>query len=320
MLDIQYLVSSIQHPASRKMKSIGIIANLTKDGATQIVAEVFGWLQSRGIHPLITKDCAAAVWTDSEPAHTGSYRLMDREELVHRADGLVVFGGDGTLLNVARLPGAESVPILPVNLGSLGFLTEVTLDELYPALTKVLEGDFQLDERMMLRVKLHKEEGEERRGEACLAPTSVALNDAVISKGPFSRIISLESYIDGEHVATYSADGLIVSTPSGSTAYSLSAGGPIVHPSLSAFILTPICPHTLTVRPHIVSAESRVSIVVRSVHCNIMLTIDGQEAFNLHPDSVVEIEKASETIKLIKSRKRSYYEVLKTKLKWGGDA
>jgi len=285
------------------MKSVGIIANLTKDGASHIVAEVSDWLRSRGIQPLITEDCAAALSLEVCSA-------MDEEKLVHQADSLVVFGGDGTLLSVARIPGAEGVPILAVNLGSLGFLTEVTLDELYPMLTKMLENDFQLDERIMLRATLY----EENKAEA----QSVALNDAVISKGPFSRIISLESYIDGEHVATYRADGLIVSTPSGSTAYSLSAGGPIVYPGLNVFILTPICPHTLTVRPHIVSADSHISIIVRSVHSNIMLTIDGQKAFNLHPDSVVKIERASETVKLIRSRKRSYYEVLKTKLKWGG--
>ena len=299
------------------MKSIGIIANLTKDGATQVVAEVSDWLQSRGILPLVTEDYATEVGAGLKPALTSGYRVMDKAELVHQADCLIVFGGDGTLLHAAHLPGVESVPILAVNLGSLGFLTEVTLDELYPVLTEVLEGDFQLDERMMLRATLRKENEERGRGTACRAPTGIALNEAVISKGPFSRIISLESYIDGEHIATYSADGLIVSTPSGSTAYSLSAWGPIVHPSLSAFILTPICPHMLTMRPLIVSAESRISIVIRSVHCNIMLTIDGQEAFALRPDSVVEIEKASETIKLIRSRKRSYYKVLRTKLKWG---
>jgi len=286
------------------MKFIGIIANLTKDRAAQTVSELSDWLRERGIKTLITKDCMAVLSLDG-------CRVMDSEELVRQADGLIVLGGDGTLLNVARIPGTGNVPILAVNLGSLGFLTEIALDELYPALTKVLEGDFQLHERMMLRATLYNE------GKRKIEAQSVALNDAVIRQGTFSRIISLESYIDGEHVATYGADGLIIATPSGSTAHSLSAGGPIVHPGLSAFILTPICPHTLTVRPHIVSAESRVSIIIRSAHSNMMLTIDGQEAFDLYPNSVVEIDKAPETIKLISSRKRSYYEVLRTKLKWG---
>ncbi len=286
------------------MKSIGIIANLTKSGAAQVVAELSDWLQSRSMTPLITEDCAALL-------NAGNYAVVDRESLILQSDCVIVFGGDGTLLNATHLPGAESVPILPVNLGGLGFLTEVTLDELYPELAKILEGDFQLDERMMLQATLRK------KNEGQVEVRNVALNDAVISKNPFARMISLEYHIDGEHVATYRADGLIISTPSGSTAYSLSAGGPIVCPDLNAFILTPICPHALTARPLIVSAESRISIVVRSVHSNIMLTIDGQEAFDLCPDSVVEIEKAPDTIKLIRSRKRSYYEVLKTKLKWG---
>ncbi len=287
------------------MRSIGIIANLTKEGAAQTVVEVCEWLQSRSINPLVMEGC-------DEVLSSGGCKVMAKEELVSQADGLIVFGGDGTLLSVARLPGVGNLPILAVNLGSLGFLTEVTLDELYPALTKVLQGDFQLDERMMLQATLRRENGGE------IETQSVALNDAVISREPFSRMISLESYIDGEHVATYRSDGLIVATPSGSTAYSLSAWGPIVHPSLSAFILTPICPHTLTVRPYIAPAGSRISIIVRSTDSNAMLTIDGQEAFEIHPDSVVEIEKATETVRLIRSHKRSYYEVLKTKLKWGG--
>ena len=287
------------------MKFIGIIPNLTKAGAAQVVAELSEWLQNNDITPLIMKNCAAITGLADK------CKVLEKEELVSLADGLIVLGGDGTLLSVARFPCVEGVPILAVNLGSLGFLTEVTLDELYPALTQILAGDFQLDERMMLRATLRKENGDEIQGQ------SVALNDAVIRGGSFSRIMSLETYIDDEHVATYGADGLIVATPSGSTAHSLSAGGPIVHPNLSAFILTPICPHTLTVTPYIVSAEARISIAVRSVHSDIMLTIDGQEAFELHPNSVVEIEKAPGTVKLIRSRKRSYYEVLKTKLKWG---
>ena len=214
------------------MKSIGIIANLTKSGAAQVVAELSDWLQSRSMTPLITEDCAALL-------NAGNYAVVDRESLILQSDCVIVFGGDGTLLNATHLPGAESVPILPVNLGGLGFLTEVTLDELYPELAKILEGDFQLDERMMLQATLRK------KNEGQVEVRNVALNDAVISKNPFARMISLEYHIDGEHVATYRADGLIISTPSGSTAYSLSAGGPLVCPDLNAFILMPICPHAL---------------------------------------------------------------------------
>ncbi len=287
------------------MKSIGIIANLTKDLAIQVVTEVIEWLKNKDINPLITEECADALKIDQ-------FRVVERNKIVHYSDCLIVFGGDGTLLNAARLPDADKVPILAVNMGSLGFLTEVALDELYPALEKVLDGDFSLDERMMLKVMLMAEDGKK------LKSCSVALNDAVISKEPFSRIISLESYIDGEHVGIYSGDGIIIATPSGSTAYSLSAGGPIIHPGLNSFILTPLCSHTLTLRPLVVSAESRIKVVVKGVYSNVMLTIDGQEAFKLNPGSTIEIEKADETIKLIRSRKRNYYEVLRTKLKWGG--
>jgi NAD+ kinase len=164
---------------------------------------------------------------------------------------------------------------------------------------------------MMLRARLYHEGSTEVEAER------IALNDAVINKGAFSRVIWLESYIDGEYMATVNGDGLIVSTPSGCTAYSLSAGGPIVCPNLNVFILTYICPHTLTFRPQIVPAESKISIIIKSLHSNILLAIDGQEGFNLEPNSVIEIDKAPETIKLIRSLKRSYYEVLRTKLKWG---
>lgn len=287
------------------MKSIGIIANLTKDSAFTVVSEVLNWLQDRGMIPLITEECAEALKTDK-------FETVDKNSIVNHSDCLIVFGGDGTLLKATHLPDADNVPILAVNTGSLGFLTEVALDELYPALEKVLDGDFNLDERMMLQVKLLSEDSHN------LKSCSLALNDAVISKKPFSRIIALESYIDGEHVAIYSGDGLIVSTPSGSTAYSLSAGGPIIHPGLNSLILTPLCSHTLTLRPLVVSPDSHVRVVVKGINTDVMLTVDGQESFDLNPGSIIEIEKADKTIKLIRSRKRSYYEVLRTKLKWGG--
>lgn len=286
------------------MKPIGIIANLTKEKAPQTVSELSNWLHRRNIAHFITEDCANILGN-------GNYTILSQEDLIKQSSYVIVFGGDGTLLNMSRIPGAVNVPILAVNLGSLGFLTEVTLDELYPALTEILAGNFQLDERMMLQAMLRD------KSDAEVKAQSVALNDAVISNGPFSRIISLETYIDDEYVATYNADGLIIATPSGSTAYSLSAGGPIMHPGLGAFVLTPICPHTLTLRPLIVSSESCISVVIRSTHSNITLTVDGQEDFGLNPDCVVEIKRAAETVKLIRSRKRSYYEVLKTKLKWG---
>jgi NAD+ kinase len=286
------------------MKTIGITANLSKNGAAQVVAEVSDWLKKRNITPLVTENCASAIDPDV-------CTVMKGEEIVRNADAFIVFGGDGTILRVSHIPGVSQIPILPVNMGSLGFLAEIAIDELYTSLTRVLDGDYQIDERMMLRARIYKPNSKE------LVVERNALNDAVINKGAFSKVIWLESYIDGEYMATCNGDGLIISTPSGCTAYSLSAGGPIVCPNLNVFIITYICPHNLTFRPQIVSAESKISIVVKSSHSNILLAIDGQEAFNLQSNSVVEIDKAPEAIKLIKSHKRSYYEVLRTKLKWG---
>ncbi len=288
----------------KKIKSIGIIANITKPGVVKVTSEVSEWLIEKGIEPLITDEYAVSYGSSK-------CKVLSISELIKQADCLIVFGGDGTVLSVSHVPGVSELPILPVNMGGLGFLTEVTLDELYPELGKVLEGDFQIDERMMLKARVYKHNSKDIEFEG------VALNEAVINKGAFSRIIWLESYINDEYMATFNGDGLIVSTPSGGTAYSLSAGGPIVCPTLSVFILTYICPHTLTFRPQIVPGDSKISIIVKSLHSNILLALDGQEAVNLEPDSKVEIEKAEDTIKLIRSRKRSYYEVLRTKLKWG---
>ncbi|HGE71217.1 TPA: NAD(+) kinase [Candidatus Poribacteria bacterium] len=286
------------------MNTIGIIANLTKDGATKVVAEVSNWLNDKGITTLITKDCSANIDSDQ-------CLIMESKEIVQKADALIVFGGDGTILSVSHIPGVTRLPILPINMGGLGFLTEVGLDELYTTLEKVLDGNYQLDERMMLRAKIINPNTNEAEIER------TALNDAVINKGAFSRMIWLETYIDQEYVSTVNGDGIIISTPSGCTAYSLSAGGPIVCPNLNVFIITYICPHTLSFRPQIVPAESKISVIVKSLHSNILLAIDGQEGFDLEPNSIIQIDKAPETIKLIRSEKRSYYEILRTKLKWG---
>lgn len=286
------------------MNTIGIIANLTKENAIKVVADVSNWLNDKGITTLITEDCAVNLNSDQ-------CLIMDNEEMIQKADAIIVFGGDGTILHASHIPGITRLPILPVNMGGLGFLTEVGLDELYIALDKVLNGNYQLDERMMLRAKIINPNTKETEVER------IALNDAVINKGAFSRMIWLETYIDQEYVSTVNGDGIIISTPSGCTAYSLSAGGPIVCPSLNVFIITYICPHTLSFRPQIVPAESKISIIVKSLHSNILLAIDGQEGFDLVPNSIVEIDKAPETIKLIRSEKRNYYEILRTKLKWG---
>jgi NAD+ kinase len=226
-----------------------------------------------------------------------------------RVDLLVVLGGDGTLLSMARLVGVRGIPILGVNLGALGFLTEIPLEELYITLEEALTGHYQFSERIMLTAHIH------RQGER-IAEYSV-LNDVVINKGALARIIEIETYIDREYVTTYRADGLIISTPTGSTAYSMAAGGPIIFPSLQALVLTPICPHTLTNRPLVVPNGVSIEVILASEKEDVYLTLDGQVGFALRYRDVVEVKSAERSIKLIKSSHRSYYEVLRTKLKWG---
>ena len=196
-----------------------------------------------------------------------------------------------------------------MNLGGLGFLTEIRLDEVYQALEKVIQGDFKTDKRVMLCASVI------RKGER-LAEFHV-LNDAVIDKGALARIIDLETTIDGEYLTTFKSDGLIISTPTGSTAYNLSAGGPIVYPSLHAVIITPICPHTLTNRPIMVPDEVEIRVVLKAKSQEVALTLDGQQGFSLEYEDVVEIKKRETDILLIKSPFRTYFEVLREKLKWG---
>jgi NAD+ kinase len=222
---------------------------------------------------------------------------------------IIVLGGDGTLLSVARLVGDQEVPILGVNLGGLGFLTEITLEELYRVMEKVVQGDFITNERVVLNVSVI------RRGEK-MAEFFV-LNDAVINKGALARIIDLETTINQDYVTTFKSDGLIISTPTGSTAYNLSAGGPIVYPSLHCIIITPICPHTLTNRPIVIPDDVEIRATLKAKQQEVILTLDGQQGFTLEFEDVVEVKKAEGRILLIKSPYRHYFEVLREKLKWG---
>ncbi|MEK6725323.1 MAG: NAD(+)/NADH kinase [Deltaproteobacteria bacterium] len=281
------------------MKRIGIIAKTDKPQAVEVSKELIPWLKGRGIEPVIDEGLGALL---------GISGCCSKNQTASKSDMLLVLGGDGTLLAAAGLVGVTGIPILGVNLGSLGFLTEITIDELYPAMERVLKGEYEIEERVMLSVRIVRNGTE--------TGLFTVLNDVVVSRGSTARIIDLETKVNGDYVTTYKADGLIVSTPTGSTAYSLSAGGPIIYPSLRVFTLTPICPHTLTNRPVIISDDSLVTISLLSRE-DVLLTTDGISGPAIHYGDTIEVSKAENTIKLIKSPYRSYYEVLRKKLRWG---
>lgn len=251
------------------------------------------WLSVRGVR-------TSLLINEPEP---------DFPPLPPETEVIVVFGGDGTLLSAARHYGQQGTPILGVNVGGLGFLTAIGLEKLYPILERVIQRDFVVEERMQLLGTLI------RQGEKVCEQS--VLNDVVINKGALARIVEFKTYIDSEYLTTYRADGLIVSTPTGSTAYTLGAGGPIVFPTLENIILIPICPFTLTNRPLILPDNFVITVVLDDRSRDVYLTFDGQLGVALQPKDVVEIRKCPQSIRLIKSPYKSYFEILRTKLRWG---
>jgi NAD+ kinase len=232
-----------------------------------------------------------------------------KKEMAAKADLIISLGGDGTLLNIAPLVERPEVPILGVNLGGLGFITEVAVAELEGVLGKTLEGDYEVEKRMTLEIRVISRKGRTRHFRV--------LNDAVIAKGARSRIIDLETYVGDDYLCTYRADGLIISTPTGSTAYSLAAAGPILEPTLGAIVLSPICPHTLTNRPIVVPSNAAIRVTLRSFGDTVILSPDGQKGIRLNNGDKVEARDYGLPVSLIKLPSRSYYEILREKLKWG---
>ena len=279
---------------------IGVIATPRDMGFADGLKEALGWLQSRGCGVIIEESAA-------ETFGLTGIKAVPREEIPDLADVIVVFGGDGTILSVARLIRDRKAPILGVNLGSLGFLTEITLDELYPSLEQLLAGRHKIDRRCMLKTEVHRINGE--------VDAFHALNDAVINKGALARITRMKTFINEDFIADFLADGMIVATPTGSTAYSLSAGGPIVLPSLDAIIMTPICPHTLTNRPLVIPAESKIRVVLQSGE-DIMLTVDGQTGVPLQEGDEIHCTRSAYQVELVRPSDKSFFDVLREKLKW----
>jgi NAD+ kinase len=283
-----------------KSKSIGILTKPKFPEVKATLRAVVSWLRERHIDVILDSTSATVL---GEPGG------LQKTQLAGKADVLLVLGGDGTMLNAARLAGERGIPILGVNMGGLGFLTEVRLEHLYPSLDRVFANDFVLDERLMLKTHVH------RHGET--VARGVVLNDVVISKGTLARMIELKIAIQGQFVTNLRGDGLIISTPTGSTAYSLSAGGPIINPAVQSLILTPICPHTLTHRPLIVPGNVEIEVTLTSKDDGAMATLDGQVGIAMTQGDTAVIMTSEHRTRLIRFPESHYYEVLREKLKWG---
>jgi NAD+ kinase len=267
----------------------------------EIVPALLPWLRERNIEAFIDKETGAIMRT--------SERCLTRNEMPGQVDLLIVLGGDGTLLATARALNRKPVPILAVNLGGLGFLTEITREELYPTLETVLAGTHRTDRRVQI-------EGELIRADEAIT-SFLALNDVVLNKGAIARIFDFELRVNGQLVSTYKSDGLIVSTPTGSTAYSLAAGGPIVAPAVEAFLVTPICAHTLTHRPLVLPDTAKIEVTVKSQREAAYLTVDGQVGIAAHGEDSVRMRKSSSYVELVQPLAKQYFEILQQKLKWG---
>jgi NAD+ kinase len=280
------------------IRTVGLVAKYQEPKAAQMVRWLIPWLKKRG----------KRVCVENGLAHTGA-QSCSKKQMAAKADLIISLGGDGTLLNIAPLVERPEVPILGVNLGGLGFITEVAVDELESVLSKTLEGDYEVEKRMTLEIRVIGKKGRRHRFRV--------LNDAVITKGARSRIIDLETYVGDDYLCTYRADGLIISTPTGSTAYSLAAAGPILEPTLGAIVLAPICPHTLTNRPIVVPSNATIRVTLRSFSDTVILSPDGQQGVRLNNGDQMEARDYGLPVTLIKLSSRSYYEILREKLKWG---
>ena len=285
---------------ANEIKCVGVVVKPNHQEAWVTACALSEWLAARGID-VIGKPRAETEICDIETA--------ENDEFKTEVDLIVVLGGDGTMISTARLTGSREPLILGINYGSLGYLTEFRIEEMFPALEEILAGNYEIDSRVMLEV-------EHRRGNELLA-TGRVLNDVVINKAALARIIEIEIELNGQFVNSFRADGLIVSTPTGSTAYNLSAGGPIVYPSMNAVVLTPICPFTLTNRPIVVPDAAKINLRLKNESDGVVLTLDGQIGYQMNAQDLVLIRKSPTALNLVQPPNRNYFDVLRNKLKWG---
>jgi NAD+ kinase len=278
---------------------VGIIGKRNNKEVYSIVRGLVEWLEEKGVEYLVDSELGKNLKLDNS---------VKQADIPKHVELVIVFGGDGTFLSVSKQVNEYNIPILGINSGGLGFLTEFTLNELYPIMEKIIEDDYEIEERGMLSASVYKKN--KKFG------SYTVLNDLVINNGKVSRIIDLAIYAEGSLITTFKADGIIFSTPTGSTAYSLSAGGPIAHPTLPVTLITPICPHILTNRPLVVSNEMEITVKVLTVGSSY-LTLDGQETVKVELNDEIKLKKSDSTVKLIKSPFRDYFSILKTKLMWG---
>ncbi len=283
------------------IKRVGITSKPKKAEVWEVVPSLIQWFRDRQIEVFVDKETAATL--------DGREKSLTRNEMSGQVDLIVVLGGDGTLLATARALNRKPVPLLAVNLGGLGFLTVITREELFATLELVLAGNLSTERRVQI-------EAEIVRADEVIA-SYLALNDAVLNKGAIARVLDFDVWVDNKFISTYKSDGLIVSTPTGSTAYSLAAGGPVIVPSVAAFIVTPICAHTLTNRPIVLPDSAAIEVAVKSQRESVYLTVDGQVGIALRSDDTVRIKKAASHVELIQSPHKSYFEILRQKLKWG---
>jgi len=284
-----------------EIRRIGIIANIRKEKAPELITRLKSWAKDRGVEVVLEREIAQKM---AEPGG------VDREEIGSRVDMIVAFGGDGTLLMEARSVRKFNVPILGINLGAFGYLTVFNLNEMIEALEMIYRGDYRTEKRMMLDVGV--------RGSGKTQEDCSVLNDVVINRGNLSRMVDLEVIVDDRYLTTYKADGLIISTPTGSTAYSLSAGGPIVFPVLDSIIINPICPHTLTNRPVMLPESASIRVVLWTKGLGATATLDGQLFYDLRSGDSIVIRKSKYVTNLVTSPRREYLQILRSKLGWGG--